>query len=160
MDARRGAWKRGKDTIEVWWQEDEKYRNFQQAHGWTEEYCRYLDYLTTIDFSYTASWHRRHLYESTITLACNDEDRQTGPMKGREDFKPTAKILASLRQEQGRQNSFVPKNERIRQRPFDEALRAELEWMSQNWKAFLATLFLFIIFTTLVATRTSRVTVA
>ena len=25
--------------------EDEKYRNSRQPHGWTEEYCRYLDYL-------------------------------------------------------------------------------------------------------------------
>ena len=37
---------------------------------------------------------------------CNDKDRQAGPMKARKDFKPTTKILASLRQEQGRQNSF------------------------------------------------------
>ena len=28
--------------------------NSQQAHGWTEECCRYLDYMTTIDISYTA----------------------------------------------------------------------------------------------------------
>ena len=40
------------------------------------------------------------------------------------------------RQEQGRQNSFIPKNERIRRRHFDEALRAELERMSQNWKSY------------------------
>ena len=54
-------------------------------------------------------------------------------MKARNDFRPTAKILASLRQEQGRQNSFIPKNERMRPRPFDEALRAELEWTNQDW---------------------------
>ena len=103
------------------------------ASPWTEEYCRYLDFLITIDISYIAPRHQRHLYESTITLACNDEDRQAGPMKARKDFGPTTKILASLRQEQGRQNSFIPKNERMRQRPFDEALRAKSEWMSQNW---------------------------
>ena len=90
-----------------------------QAHGWTEEYCRYLDYLTTIDISYTALWHQRDRYESTITLACNDEDRQAEPMKARKDFRLTTKILASLRQEQGRQNSFIPKNGRTRPRPFD-----------------------------------------
>ena len=116
------------------WQQDEKYRNSQQAHGWTEEHCRYLDYLTTIDISYTAPctapWHQRHRYESTITLACNDEDRHAGPLKARTDSRPTT-ILASLRQEQGRQNSFIPKN---------ETLRAELEWMSQdwNWKTYFS----------------------
>ena len=123
-----------KGTIVIRWQEDEKYRNSQQAHGWTEEYCRYLDYLTTIDISFSAPWHQRHWYESTITLVCNDEDRQAGPTKARKDFKPTINILARHRQEQGRQNSFIPKNERMRQRLFDEALRAESEWMSQHWK--------------------------
>ena len=77
-----------------------------KAHGWTEEYCRYLDNLTTIDISHTAPWHQRHRYESTIPLVCNDDDRQAGPMTARKDFKPTTKILASLRQQQGRQNPF------------------------------------------------------
>ena len=85
MDAKSGAKKHEKDTI--------------TANGWTEEYCRYLDYLTTIDISYTASWHQRHRSECTITLACNDEDLHAGPMKATRDFKPTTKILTSLRQE-------------------------------------------------------------
>ena len=135
MDAWKGAWKKGHDSIVIRWQEDEKYRNSQQAHGWTEEFCRYLDHLTTIDISYTAPWHQRHGYESTITLVCNDDDdRQAGPMRARKDFRPTMEIFTSLRQELGRQNSFIPKNERVRQRPFDEALRAELESMSQIGK--------------------------
>ena len=69
-------------------------------------------------------------------MACDDEDRQAGPMKAREDFRPTTQILASLRQEQGRQNSFFPKNERTRQRLLDEELQAKLEWMSQDWRTF------------------------
>ena len=92
---------------------------------------------------------------------CNDDDRQVGPMRARKDFKTTTKILTSLRQEQGRQNSFIPKNERVRQRNFNEALRTELEWQSPNWKNLLvATFFLFIILTTMVATRTSRPSMA
>ena len=55
-------------------------------------------------------------------------------MRARKDVKSTAQTLTSLRQEQGRQNSSVPQNERVRQRPFDEALRADLEWRSPNWK--------------------------
>ena len=93
-------------------------------------------YLTTIEISYTAPWHQRHHYESTITLVCNDDDRQAAPTRARNDFKPTTKTLTCLRQEQGRQNSFIPKNERVRERPFDEALRAELEWISQIWKTY------------------------
>ena len=72
-----------------------------------------------------------------LTLVCNDDDRQVGPMRARKDFKTTTKILTSLRQEQGRQNSFIPKNERVRQRNFSEALRTELEWQSPNWKNLL-----------------------
>ena len=70
-------------------------------------------------------------------MACNDEDHQAGPMKAGKDFRPK-KILASLRQEQGRKNSCIPKNERMRQRPFDEALRAEFEWMSQNRRTYFS----------------------
>ena len=87
MDARKGAWKHNQGTIVISWQEDDKYRTSQQAHGWTEEHCRYLDYLTTIDIAYTALLHQRHRYEGTITLVCNDEDRQAGPTKARRDFK-------------------------------------------------------------------------
>ena len=112
------------------------YRNSQKARGWTEEFCRYLDHFTTIDISYTAPWHQRHRYQSTITLVCNDDDRQAGPMRARKDFQFVTKILTRLRQERGRQDSFIPKNERVRQRLFDEALRAELEWQSQHWKTY------------------------
>ena len=64
------------------------------------------------------------------------DDRQAGLMRARKKSKSTTQPLTSLRQEQGRQNSFFPKNERVRQRPFDEALRADLEWHSQNWKTY------------------------
>ena len=79
MHARRGSWKHNKGTIVIRWQEDEKYRNSQQTRGWTEEYCRYLDCLTTIDISYAAPWHQSHQCESTITLvssSCTNESKE------------------------------------------------------------------------------------
>ena len=77
--------------------------------------------------------------------------------KQEKDFNTTTKFLASLRQDQGRQNSFIPKNERMRQRPFDEALRPELKLDESNLEnLLLATFFLFIISTKLVAARTSK----
>ena len=88
---------------------------------------KYLDYLATIDISYTVPWHHRHRYESTITLVCHDDDREAGPIIARRDSESTTKILTSLRQEQGRQNYSIPKNERMWQRPFDEEFRPELE---------------------------------
>ena len=76
MDAARGANTNGHDTITIRWQEDEKYRKSQFAHGWTEEQCKYLDYLRTIDIESTATWRQRHRYESAITLAWSTKDRQ------------------------------------------------------------------------------------
>ena len=49
------------------WQNDDRYITSQLAIGWTENCCRYLDYLTTIDISHKALYHQRNRYESTIT---------------------------------------------------------------------------------------------
>ena len=68
MDTQRGAWKHNEDSIVIKWQEDEKYRSSEKANGWTEEYCRYLDHLPTIDISHTAPWHQKYWYESTTAL--------------------------------------------------------------------------------------------
>ena len=43
-----------------------------------------------------------------------------------------------LRQEQGEEKFYIPKNERTRQRPFDDRLQAKLEWFSQNWRTYFA----------------------
>ena len=58
-DATKGARKKGKDFIVQRWQEDETYRASQTVHGWTEEYCRYLDDLAPIHMSYVATWKER-----------------------------------------------------------------------------------------------------
>ena len=134
------------DSTVLRWQNDKKYRESQKVHGWTEDCCRYLNYLTTIDMSYSAAGQQRNRYENTILLVSND-DKQAGLMRAREDFKSTTHNLAVLQREQGRQNAYTPKNERARQRPFDEASRADLSVVAN---------FLFIIFTTMVATRTPR----
>ena len=92
MDARRGAKRKGHDSIVIGWQEGEKYRHSHEVHGWTEEFCRYLDHLTTINIFYTAPWNQRHRYESTISLVCNDDDRQAGPMRAPIDSGPLREL--------------------------------------------------------------------
>ena len=137
MDDKRGAKKHDKDTSQSGGNKMRSAEILSEPRGWTEEYCRYLDYLTTIDISYTAPWHQRHRYESTITLACNDEDRQAGPMKARRDFRPTTKILASLRQEEGRQIFFIPKNERMRHSEHQDSQWREhqdTQWRDHQWQ--------------------------
>ena len=81
------------------------------------------------------------------------KDRQCGAMSRRSDYKPTTNALIGLRQEQGRQNFYIPENERSRQKPFDEELQAKLEWLSQTWVTHFTAIFLLLIISTkLVAT--------
>ena len=55
-----------------------------------------------------------------------------GQMTKRHDFPRAAR--GALQRQQGRVNPHIPKNETLRQRPFDEKLRSDLEWQSWNWK--------------------------
>ena len=97
-DATRAASKSGKSTITIRWQDDEQYRESQKAHGWTEEYCKYLDYLKTIDVILTTRpCAQRHRYDSTITVAMTAKYRQCGPMnRRRSDYIPTTNALIGL----------------------------------------------------------------
>ena len=81
-------------------------------------------------------------------------------MRARKDLKPISRILTSLRQEQGRENSFIPKNERVRQVPIDEALRAIFGMTESKLENLLVATFFITIFTTMVATRTPRFSTA
>ena len=87
MNGRRRARKINHKSLVLRKQSDEKYRESQKRHGWTEEFCRYLDHLTTINISCTAPWHQRQQYENTVMLVSNDGERQAGPMRARKGFK-------------------------------------------------------------------------
>ena len=107
-------------SIVIRWLKDEKYRNSQQAHGWTENDCRYLDYLTTLDISNTAPWYQRYWYESTITLVCNDEDRQGGPMNARKDSNPVRNISQVFDKNK---DDTIPVSRRTRERGKDHSMK-------------------------------------
>ena len=53
-------------------------------------------------------------------------------MSNRYDFPHAARMLAVLERQQGRDNPYISKTKRERQRPLDEQLRSELEWQSWN----------------------------
>ena len=140
-DARRGARNDNHDFIVLRRQNDEKYRVSQKVHGWTEDHCPCLDHLTSIDISHTAPWHQTEAsvrktpsrwYAMMMIAKLNCE---------REKIKSTTHNLTVLQREQGRQNACIPKNERTRQRPFNEALRADLEWHSPNGRSHLSQTF-------------------
>ena len=61
MDAKRGALKRGKYTsILDRWKNDEVYRQYRLPHNWTDEWVKYLDYISKVDISHYAP-HRQRL---------------------------------------------------------------------------------------------------
>ena len=86
------------------------------------------------DISCCATWHQRNQCENTILLYPMVMISKLDRCERAEFFKSTTQNLTVLRQEQGRQKVYILKNKRARQRPFDEALRADLEWHSQHWK--------------------------
>ena len=113
--------------------------NSQLDLGWTETYCWYLDYLTTINISHNAPYHQRSRHENTITMKSSDPNHQPGPMWKREDCRATTKALVTLRAEQGRNPTFIAKSLRTRQRnTFDPDLQRHLVWLSENWNTYFS----------------------
>ena len=95
--------------------------------------CWYLDFLTTIDISYCATWKQRSRYENSLVLGVNDGPHP-GPMRKGTTFRqPTRRRAALHRGKNEWMSTFQRKKER--QRPFNETLRADLEWHSHNWRS-------------------------
>ena len=118
---------------------DEENRSSQMAHGWTEAYCRYLDYLVTVDITHVAPHHQRHRYESTITMKCSDSDLQLGQMKDRDDYQATTRLLVNIRKEQGRANTHIPKMQRTRQsNTLHPKVQQRLEWLSEHYEEYFS----------------------
>ena len=79
-DAKKGAWKHCKheSLLEIW-QKDELYRTGQaEEHVWTIEWVKYLDFLTTVDISYTVPNFQRNLQENMARLRSNDSHLKAG----------------------------------------------------------------------------------
>ena len=111
------------------WQNDEQYRT---VHGWTEEYCRYLDFIASVETSHVATCKERERNENNLSLGTYGGP-PPGPTTRREDFPRASRTPAAIRNEEGQMNSFSPKPLRERRRPFDEKLRPDLDWHSWNW---------------------------
>ena len=119
--AKRGATRKKHDAIELRWKNDDKYRAFHTFHGWTKEYCLYLDYLTT--FGISAIIRKQ---------PCAGRERRPAS-RSQAAHKLAARAFAALQREQG-VVPYIPKGLRERQLPSDEQLRSDLEWQSWNWK--------------------------
>ena len=129
MDAKKGANKRDKDTtILIRWQQDEKYWISQSAHGWTEDYCLYLDYVTTIDISDFAPYHHSYRartpsqWGATIQIVNLDRWKQEKIINLLQEF---SKVFEKSNDDKF--PSFRRKREQGK-RPFNEELQAKLKW--------------------------------
>ena len=88
------------------WQNDEIYRACQLMHGWTEEYVKYLDYISHIDIRTDAPYKQRNRHESAFFMRGVDSNKQAGPLCQRPDEK-SANVLVGLQREQDqRSNSY------------------------------------------------------
>ena len=83
------------------------YRASQTVHGWTEEYCRYLEYLASIGMSHVATWKERSRDEHRLVPKLNNGPHP-GRVANRGDFPQAARALAALQRQQGRVNLRIP----------------------------------------------------
>ena len=117
------------------WQNDELYRASQLVHGWTDEWVKYLNYISKIDISHEAPYRQRLPYESTLYMRGVDSNKQAGPLCQRPDFISSADALVSLQRAQGKGVPHIPMHLRTRQNnTLDPAAQQHLEWFSFNWK--------------------------
>ena len=140
MDAKRGGLKRDKYTS-IWdrWQNDEVFRESLLVHGWTDEWVKYLDYISEIDICHNAPHRQRLRYESTVHMRGVDSNKQAGPLCQRPDYKSSANPLVSLQWAQGEEVPHIAIQERTRQdNTLDPAVQQHLQWLSFNWPTYFS----------------------
>ena len=136
MDVKRGVLKRGKYTSTLdRWQNDEAYRASHLVHGWTDEWVKYLDYISKIDVSHDAPYRQRLRYESTVYMRGVDSKKHAG----RPGYKSSANALVSLQRAQGKGVPQIPMHLRTRQNnTLDPAVQIHFEWLSFKWKMYFS----------------------
>ena len=66
-------------------------------------------------------------------------DLQAGPMAKREVFKKTTKVLYSVPKEKERENTFIPEDQRTKQRDeLEPVVQERREWLSRHWREALS----------------------
>ena len=128
-------WKARDATTAKRWKDDLSHRETQRKHGWTLEYCIFLDYLKTVKIDYKATWDERNRHKNQFVLRCKDE-KNPGKMSIQDDFKQAAKSLATASHQEGTGNAYVPPSGRFRDWPIDEPSRSHLRWQCRNWPQF------------------------
>ena len=117
-------------------QKDLSYKESLLVHGWDETRCKYLDYISTIDFSNTASRAQRERYGKMWRFKSDSTDYQLGPMRMRSDNKEATERITSFAIREGQSVKHIPKEERHRLDALDPDLEKWLIWLSENWHTY------------------------
>ena len=84
-----------------------------------------LDYISSIDISFVATFEELSRYENNLTLGINDGPLP-GPKTRRDDFPRAARTFAAIRNEEGRMNPHIPKYLQKRQHNCDQILSGKV----------------------------------
>ena len=95
-------------------QNDFSYIESQLVHGWNETWCKYLDYIRTIDISNNASRAHRERYGKMWRFKSSSTNCQLGPMRIRSDNKEATERITSFAIREGQSVEHILKEERHR----------------------------------------------
>ena len=145
MDAKRGATKiREYTSIMGRWQHNENFRASQWAQGSIETWVKYLDFISEIDISHNAPYRQRQRYESTLHMRGVDSKKQGGRLCQLPDYRPSADVLVSLQQNQGKGVRPVPLHLRTRQHnTLDPAVKQHFRIVEFQLEDVFLVIFIF-----------------
>ena len=131
-DATNNVIKRGYKTIAQSWIKDPVYRETQRVHGWTLEYCIFLDCLNTVDISMRLP--EKNELDTTVNTYWGGKTKRTQEKSIHDDFKMAARSLATVKQQEGQEHAYIPPKSKIGQKPIDEQFRSQLRLQCQKYQ--------------------------
>ena len=132
-DVANNCKKRGYTPIAGRWRDEASYRYTQQYHGWSLEYCLFLDFLKEDpDNAQRYSTQGKRLpCRSHFTLKWKNPTHP-GNVSIHANYRDAMKQRATMAH-QGQGHAYVPPQVRIRQRPTHLQLRSQIRDLCQQW---------------------------
>ena len=131
VDAAKNCKKLEFSSITRRWRNDASYRDTQQTHGWSLEYCMFLDYLKKIPMPHRATQEERNRYTNHFVLKWKNPTNP-GIMSIHENCKDAVTSRATMAY-QGEGYAYIAPQDRARQRLIDLQLSSQLREECQQW---------------------------
>ena len=127
------------------WLTGPQFQQSQKSHGWTEAYCRYLDYLTTVNIIYNPTGPERSRYHNMLVLRFKRWKESRKDVKSRR-FKLAARSLAVIRHQERRDHTltFGSRKEKGKYRSMkccDQNLSGKVGNIEKSWIAGVIFIF-------------------